>query len=127
MPFTSILARVDLSDVSKHSRSSSGLSNNVELIMWFVVAAGALWAVLHYWNRYRDKILRRGDSPQSLFLELCRVHRMDRTEKSLLMQAVTAAQLDEPAVVFVNPQVLGAMSESQACRALTEKLFGSDE
>ncbi len=131
MPFFVLIAGVDFGAASNRSRSMASLSNNIELIIWVVIAMVALWAGLNFWTRYRDKILRSSDSPQSLFLELCSVHRLSRTEKSLLMEAANAAHLTEPAIAFVNPQVLGgttgsASANSQERRVLAEKLFGRE-
>jgi hypothetical protein len=131
MSFFALIANVDFGEISKRSRSMSSLSKNLELIVWVAIGIAGLWAALHYWGRYRDRILRNGDSPQSLFLELCHVHRLSRLEKTLLMQAATAAKLAEPAIAFVNPQVLGAMKGSvsadvQERRVLMEKLFGRE-
>jgi hypothetical protein len=131
MPFFALIASVNIGEVSKSARSMSSLSKNLELIVWVAIGIVGLWAALHYWGRYRDRILRRGDSPQSLFLELCRVHRLSHPERTLLMQAATAAKLAEPAVAFVNPQVLGAIkgsvsADAQERRVLMEKLFGRE-
>lgn len=132
MPFFVLIAGVDFSAVSKRSRSMSSLSKNLELIVWVAIGIAGLWAARHYWGRYRDRILRSGDPPRSLFLELCSVHRLTRAEKTLLMQAADAAHLAEPAIAFVSPQVLDAMpraasADSQDPRALAEKLFGRDD
>jgi hypothetical protein len=131
MPFFALIASVDYGEVAKRSRSMSSLSKNLELIVLVAVGIAGLWAALHYWGRYRDRILGRAGSPQSLFLELCHVHRLSRPEKTLLMQAATAAKLADPAVAFINPQVLGAMkgsvsADAQERRVLIEKLFGRE-
>ena len=122
-----LLARVELSDVARRSREIPDASSNLELIVWVAVAIAMLWAAINYWSRFRDRFLRQSDSPKSLFLELCRVHRLDRAEKSFLLAAVEAARLSEPAVVFINPDILASTEDAQQGRALAEKLFGQNE
>ncbi len=66
-----------------------------------------------------------------LFLELCHPHQLSRSERSLLLRAVEARGLAQPAILFVDPNILGEIKQSpspdsQAYAALADKLFGAE-
>jgi hypothetical protein len=124
MRFSTLLARFELSDVSRSSQAPRDAASYLDFFLSVALVLATLAVAIYCWNRIRDMILQRGDSPQSLFQELCRVHRLTRPEMSLLMRAATTAALSEPAVAFVNPGVLESLDESPEATALSEKLFG---
>lgn len=124
MRFLTLLAGYELSEVSRSSKATRDAASYLDLFLFVAAILASLAAAIYCWNRVRHKLLQRGDSPQSLFQELCRVHRLTRPEKSLLMQAVSTAELREPAAAFVNPVVLESLDESPETIALSDKLFG---
>jgi hypothetical protein len=127
-----LLANADMSSAGRsakrYSSQSSSLSNN-----WFLIAAiltiGALWFGLYYWDRYRKNLASKGDSPKSLFLELCRAHKLSRSERTVLLQIAEKSKLQNPAMIFVDPSVLRILSRSNGSNSelfsdLAGKLFG---
>jgi len=113
---------------ARYMQRSASLSES-----WFTIAAVAaiiqFWLALVYWDRYRKQPVRQEDRPKSLFLELCRAHKLSRAERGLLSSIVDAKHLKQPAIVFVDPGVLGdpagsSAPETRACAELAGKLFG---
>jgi hypothetical protein len=125
-----LFAGADFGDISRHARGSGSLGNTGFVIaVLFTIAA--LAGGLHYWAERRKNFLRNSSNPHSLFLELCHPHQLSRSERSLLLRAVEARGLSQPAFVFVDPNILGAIKQSpspdsQAYAALADKLFGAD-
>lgn len=100
---------------------------------WFWIAVfgciGAIWLALIYWDNYRRRLLRNSNNPKSLFFELCQAHRLDRKQRSLLMKAVQYRGLKQPALLFVDPELLGGLVGSGGAHAkqfaeLRQRLFG---
>lgn len=83
--------------------------NRQDLPWMIAVAVLALVALLGtgIWLTLRTlaarKQLRSNDGMQ-LFLELCRVHQLDRASRRLLQRLATAHELKHPALLFVEPQ-----------------------
>lgn len=125
-----LLARADFSEISQHARDSgSGSTGN--FIIGAIIAIVVFWAALHYWSRLRKQYLHNSNDPKSLYLELCRVHRLNRAERGLLLRAIEMQKPAQPGLLFVDPEPLGAMQRSsspdaEAFAALSDKLFGGD-
>lgn len=114
----------------RYSRRSSLLADNW-LILTIFVAIPLLWVALACWDKWRKKLIRNGDSPKTLFLELCLAHKLNRAERSLLQRAAGAKRLKQAALIFVDPTILGKLSASKSAEAsgyrqLAKKLFGRD-
>ena len=63
-----------------------------------------------------------------LFVDLCKVHGLTLAEKSLLMKVINMAHLNQPSLVFIDPGIMGTMTESGNPEAaeyikLARKLF----
>ena len=100
---------------------------------WVWLAVGALiaaaWYGLSRWNRSRRPQGSDTTSAEGLFAELAAAHNLSRTERNLLADAAASRGLKDPAVVFVDPGVLGSLTGPGAARsaehsALARKLFG---
>ncbi len=127
-----LLSAADLGKAfTNYSKRSSSLSDN-----WFIFAAFAaiavFWVVLFYWDKYRQKLVRRGQNPKTLFVELCRAHSLNRVERSLLSRIAEAKQLSMPSLLFVDPHILqnvaaNTRSNSKEIRLLAKKMFGTPD
>lgn len=114
--------------VSESSRKLMSSSDS-----WVLSASLAaiilLWLAWSYWDRYRCDPRWRSNDPRMLAQELCRAHRLDRNERALLWKAVEEAELQQPALAFVDPDVLRRLVRSDGpeagrYRGLMKKLFG---
>lgn len=125
-----IIAAADLSEavkaMNRYSRRSGSIMDN-----WPIFAAFAaivlFWAALHYWDRYRASRAGKSAAPQSLFDELCELHKLAKADRTLLAKAVAAQKLEQPAMAFVDPRVLaraGANGSEAAYDRLRTRLFG---
>jgi di/tricarboxylate transporter len=99
---------------------------------WFLLVAVAaivlLWVLLFYWDKFRKQFAKRADNPQMLFVDLCKIHGLTLAEKSLLMKVINMAHLTQPSLVFIDPRIIGTMTESSNSEAadydkLSKKLF----
>jgi hypothetical protein len=83
-----------------------------------------LWAGLYAWGRMRSSSsgVSFGD-PESLFRELCQLHRLGGRDQEILSQLAKQHSAAQPALVFVDPRILSAAEDENAPR-LRAKLFG---
>jgi len=95
----------------------------------FIAIAGIilLFVGLHYWDKFK-KLIKQKSNSKSLFLELCELHNLSKTERALLLKAVEIQQLTQPALVFVTPGMLSGLVKSNQPEAsdfgkLSQKLF----
>jgi hypothetical protein len=105
-----------------------------ELLPWlFVLAAlfGALAIVSRYLNR-QDK-RRIFNNPRALFRALCRAHELDRSACGLMHQLAKANFLEEPAALFLDPELFEAARlapefrrHQTAIESLIAKLFANE-
>jgi hypothetical protein len=118
-----------LAAAARYSAKSSTIGNH-----WYLVCAIAgiavFWVALHYWNRYRDKLVLPGRRLPPLFLELCEAHQLSRAERTLLLKAVESSRLTHAAAVFVDERILRRLidaggADGPPCAELLAKLFGS--
>lgn len=112
----------------QYLRNTGGITDHWFLIVAVVTIIG-FWVGLYYWDRHRKQVRRGGDTPKALFLELASVHRLSRADRSLLWNASEAAKLEQPATIFVNPDILAEISagnreDAGAYEQLRERLFG---
>jgi hypothetical protein len=82
------------------------------------LASGLAVGVLAIWWYSRRRQPRKEQalhSPQRLFQELCRAHRLSAAQELLLEWVVSDRQLAQPAMVFLDPLLLEqAMARSDA-------------
>lgn len=113
--------------MSRTFNGQGASSDNTFLYISFAMIA-AFWGVLYYWDKWRKQRSKRTGSAKSLFMELCDAHRLARTERALLMKAAKSLGAGEPAVLFVDPRIVGKFAaasggEAKQYAALSSKLF----
>lgn len=118
-----------LDDIARSSYHSTTMSDNLFLISWMGLIV-AFWVGLYYFDKWRKNRSGLVGSAKSLFLELCRTHGLSRKERSLLLRAAKLYQPLEPAVIFVDPQILARCEkapspEKEGYAGLSAKLFGN--
>jgi len=106
----------------------------MDLLPWLFVL-GALCGALAFVSRYLNRQDKRRlyNNPRALFRALCRAHEMDRSDCRLLLQIAKANEIEQPAALFLDPEILAAarsMPEFRrhhtAIEALSTKLFAND-
>jgi hypothetical protein len=104
-----IIAAADLAEaaraMNRYSRRSGSVVENWPIFA-VIGAIALLWAGLYYWDKHRKTIVLESKTPQSLFDELCRVHKLSRADIALLAKASVMDRLKHPATAFVDPGVL---------------------
>jgi hypothetical protein len=113
----------------RYIRQGPSLQDNGILVVT-VLAIALFWTGLYLWDRHRKSTVRLLTGPRGLFQELCQVHRLSPTDQALLSKAADRKQLDQPAVIFVDPRILSEFATSPHPEAadyarLSEKLFGA--
>jgi len=76
------------------------------LVAVAVIGAGfaTVWLMATYMRRSeRPKTV---DNPKKLFQELCRVHRLERHEASMLRAVADGIPLENPSLLFIDPGLL---------------------
>lgn len=108
VPGASIWAEVNPYDaISTHFRSSRTLGPSWAVTIFLVIIAlGVILGVAIYLRKQREGTPFR--NPRRLWGDLCRLHQLDRPQRSLLMQVARAHQLDDPAELFIEPRYLCA-------------------
>lgn len=114
-------------DVSRAFRNRGMLQEN-----WLLVTAtlliGSIWLALYLWENIQLRRKANADTPQGLFYDLCKTHRLNRTDITYLLKAAQAHYREQPAMVFVDPGVLNAYikevsSDAKYYELLADKLF----
>lgn len=125
-----LLAAADLGSAFRaHSKRSGSLDNNWYLVA-AVVAIAVFWTGLYYWDRHRKQNKHQGKLHNSLFLELCEAHGLNRAEQGVLKMAAASAESADQAALFVDPSLLRGKAasdevDSKEYGELAGKLFGS--
>ena len=103
-------------------------------LVWGVAAVLAVAAVAAAMFVQRRRMADQRSSPAALFLELCRAHKLDRPQRTLLKQVAQVQELRNIARVFTEPQWLlqaqadGAFrSRAGQLQALCQTLFEKSE
>ncbi len=120
---------VDISNsVNRWFRRSGSLSEN-GILIGIVLAIVSLWMGLYFWDRSRKPKRGAGLDREGLFTQLCQLHKLSRAERQLLKTAAKFHRLDQPALAFVNPNILLDYAEASPgvtleVRALVDRLYG---
>ena len=128
MDIIGILANLDAFEAGRRYLERPGSSSANWFLLVAVIAIALLWVLLFYWDKFRKQFAKRVDNPQMLFVDLCKVHGLNLAEKSLLMKVINMAHLTQPSLVFIDPGIIGTMTDSGNPEAaeygkLARKLF----
>lgn len=109
--------------------SGAGNSAGFWILIITVVGVVLVWGAIFGWDKWVTFRKRQRSTPSSLFNDLCRKHRLRRTDMQILGRVLAATPQQNPAIVFVNPAILTGYAEAHAnektrCDALLKKLFG---
>jgi hypothetical protein len=127
--FEFLIARTDaFNSISRSARRSTS-ANNSTFFYLLIGAIAVVWGGLYLWDQWRKSQVGQVGSPKSLFVELCAAHKLTRPEQSLLLKATKALDLEEPAMVFADPRMIGRLATAPGGEAeyygnLSTKLFG---
>lgn len=122
-----LLASFDGLQAAGRRLHSPGSSRETAIVVVALVAVAALWAGLYMWDRRRQPAIFATDAA-GMFGELCRAHRLDKSDRAFLNRA--ASGLPNAAIIFIDPEVLDRFSAAnpltaEECRRLRDKLFGT--
>jgi hypothetical protein len=87
-----------------------------------------LWFTSTYYSAERD---RNRHSPWQLFADLCKAHKLSRRERYLLQQLAGLYQLDQPAMLFIEPswysaeKVAATVGQPAELDRLRQRLFAA--
>ncbi|HAW32984.1 hypothetical protein [Gimesia maris] len=114
-------------EISRAFRNRSLLQENWLLISASIVI-GMVWLVLYLWENLQLQRRANSDTPQGLFYDLCKTHRLSRADINYLLKASEAHCHEQPAMVFIDPGILNsyisqAGSDARYYELLEERLF----
>ncbi|WP_298869324.1 hypothetical protein [uncultured Gimesia sp.] len=124
--FNTILAG-HTNEISEAFRNRSLLQENWLLISATIVI-GMVWVSLYLWENYQVRRKAMKDTPQGLFYDLCKTNRLGRADINYLLKATTEHYGDQPAMIFIDPQILKnyiseASSDTRYYEKLAQRLF----
>lgn len=115
-------------DLSSKTPDPANVTGFVIVLVLLGLLAATLWLIRRY------LVWRETPAPQSdraLFRELCRVHRLTRNDRQVLVSMARAMDLHPPARLFLEPQSFdefhqlpAAAKRRQAAQELKARLFG---
>ena len=114
-------------EISRAFRNRSLLQENWLLISASIVI-GMAGLVLYLWENLQLQRRANSDTPQGLFYDLCKTHRLSRADINYLLKASEAHCHEQPAMVFIDPGILNsyisqAGSDARYYELLEERLF----
>ena len=95
-----LVAETRLSDFSAEFRDNVVVEDGSQFWIFLIVAIAALIGGTLYWISIRPPAIV--NTPMGLMFELCRSHRVSARGHRLLCQIAEAAELDNPAIMFVG-------------------------
>jgi hypothetical protein len=103
-------------------------SEAISLLLVAMTAIGAIWLLQRFAHRQENP--RSYHRPKRLFGQLCRAHRLGRSDRRLLQRLAEHSQLRQPALLFVKPDYFALdglpaelSQEGRAIDALRRRLF----
>lgn len=127
LPLWYLFATNPFSGVSRYlSRSSSTTASATFVVV--VIGVITLWIVLSFRSNTRAR--GGGSAKKTLFEELASVHNLDRSQCRLLTRVVDAARVQPPALVFVDPDIIGRFActpipEADQLAKIADTIFGT--
>ncbi|KAA0140624.1 MULTISPECIES: hypothetical protein [Gimesia] len=114
-------------DVSRAFRNRGVLQENWLLITATIVIS-SIWLGLYLWENLQIQRKASADTPQGLFYDLCKTHRLSRTDISYLLKASEEHAHEQPALVFIDPGILhlhasDGGTDARYYEELSKKLF----
>ncbi|QDU56407.1 hypothetical protein [Aeoliella mucimassa] len=70
-----------------------------------ILVTAVLFIMLLRWLHLRQESRRMSNEPWHLFVDLCHAHQLSRRERRLLLEISDAANLENPADVFLRPEL----------------------
>ncbi|QDT94951.1 hypothetical protein V144x_03850 [Gimesia aquarii] len=125
--FVSILAAGHTDEVSRAFRNRGMLQENW-LFISIAIVVGVVWLALFLWEKIQLQRKATADTPQGLFYDLCKTHRLNRTDTNSLFKVASENYADQPAMIFIDPGILNdyigeAGSDRKYYETLAERLF----
>jgi hypothetical protein len=118
----SLLAQVDPLDFGRNFRAAEEGFHWANVVLVVLILAGLACGIATIIRQLR---LREGEtfrSPRQLFLELCQAHGLDRAQRKTLEQLARKKRLQQPARLFVDPELLNGTEAAP----LRELIFGGE-
>lgn len=110
-----LLGRTMMSEVSFEFREDT-VDGGWSHAFWFslipIVAIGTALVIYRWFNQRNSEIYE----PRGLLLELCREHELSRTVRIMLGRITSIAELSQPAVIMVSPELFEATIERASDR-----------
>lgn len=103
-----------------HGRAGFGRTELV-LIMGATVLVVATWLISN-WITRRQKATFMSNSSSKLFRELCRAHRVPRTDRRLLKKLAAAQGVENAAELFIEPEHFEAAKLPAALKSSAHEL-----
>jgi hypothetical protein len=125
--------RPDWERLGDHFRRGPTDFNSYNLLAVIAIAAAFVLGIflLQRFAQRRDHS-KSYTSPTELFRELCRAHRLDRSERRLLKRLAAAWGLARPAYLFIEPDYFDTaglpvewQEDSHRVASIRERLFGA--
>lgn len=114
-------------EVARAFRNRGVLQENWLLISASIVI-GSVWLALYLWEKLQIQRKASDDTPLGLFYDLCKTHRLSRTDINYLLKATEEHAMEQPALVFIDPGILhhyasDGGADSRYYEDLASKLF----
>lgn len=120
-----------LGDKFRLENAQLGAGDLIVAVVVVAVGMATVWLMAAYMRR--NERPKNFDNPRKLFQELCKLHRLERHEASLLRVVADGIPLENPSLLFVDPSLLDAAildarwAEESADLARFRELFFGDE
>lgn len=131
--YSGLIASAGLSDIGNHfrtgSRETSWTPYIILTVIPIVLAIAITWAY-----QYFQKRVTVVKSPEKLFREICRLHKLDSSDELLIHTMADASRMADPTELLVFPHRFAAAADTTAAvlkksqlkklESLRERLFG---
>ncbi len=125
MLFSQISRWQRLGDGIHRGRGRMDLTELLPVALVLVLVAAAIAAVVYV--KKRNDFSQHCDDPQRLFRELSKAHNLDRASQRVLQRLADAAQLSQPAELFLQPALFESSQLPQQLRGEEDRLLDLKE
>jgi len=125
-----LLANLEAISSANRYMKHGGPTGNLTYVYITIAGVVLFWIGMFLWDRYRHKlIVKRPESPKSIFAELAAAHKLNRAEKTLILNAVGQDADQKAAICFVDPEIISRQITLNPDQAddyvkLQQRLFG---